>query len=91
MLQEVRALGFNCFGEDQPMPWLRNLPMRMFGHPKGVLGRLGGMIMARVNRDAAEQVIELLEVQPDDKILEVGFGPGVAIQLLLQRVPAKKP
>jgi tRNA A58 N-methylase Trm61 len=70
------------------MPWLRTLPMRMFVHPKGVLGRLGGMIMARMNRDAAEQVIELLDVQSDDKILEVGFGPGVAIQLLLHRAPA---
>jgi ubiquinone/menaquinone biosynthesis C-methylase UbiE len=59
------------------------LAMRMFGHPKGVLGRLGGMIMARMNRNAAEQVIELLDVQSNDKILEVGFGPGIAIQLLL--------
>ena len=71
------------------MPWLRTLPMRMFVHPKGVLGRLGGMIMARMNWDAAEQVIELRDVQSDDKILEVGFGPGVAIQLLLHRAPAR--
>jgi ubiquinone/menaquinone biosynthesis C-methylase UbiE len=44
--------------------------------------------MARVNRDAAAQVIELLNVRPDDRILEVGFGPGVAVQHLLQSVPA---
>ena len=44
--------------------------------------------MARVNRDAAAQIIETLDVRPDDKVLEVGFGPGVAIQLLLHRVPA---
>ena len=62
--------------------------MRMFGRPKGVLGRLGGVIMARVNRDAAVQIIEWLDVRPDDKVLEIGFGPGVAIQLLLHRVPA---
>jgi 16S rRNA A1518/A1519 N6-dimethyltransferase RsmA/KsgA/DIM1 with predicted DNA glycosylase/AP lyase activity len=60
------------------MPWVRELLMRMFGRPKGVLGRLGGVIMARVNRDAAAQVIEVLDVRPDDKVLEVGFGPGVA-------------
>ena len=70
------------------MPWVRELLMRMFGRPKGVLGRLGGVIMARVNRNAAAQVIEVLDVRPDDKILEVGFGPGVAIQMLLRRVPA---
>ncbi len=39
------------------------------------------------NRDAAAQIIEMLDVRPDDKVLEVGFGPGVAIQLLLHRVP----
>jgi ubiquinone/menaquinone biosynthesis C-methylase UbiE len=65
----------------------RQLLMRMFGHPTGILGWLGGVIMARVNRDAAAQIIELLNVRPDDKVLEVGFGPGVAIQLLLQRLP----
>ena len=70
------------------MPWARKLLMRMFGRPKGALGRLGGVIMARMNRDTAEQVIEVLDVRPDDKVLEVGFGPGVAIQLLLHRVPA---
>ncbi len=67
---------------------MHKLLMRMFGRPKGVLGRLGGVIMARVNRDAAAQVIEMPDIRPDDKVLEVGFGPGVAIQMLLQRVPA---
>src|SRR5262245_8935250 len=71
-----------------PIAWGRKLLMRMFGLPKGVLGRLGGIVMARMNHDAAVQVIELLDVRPDDKILEIGFGPGVAIQLLLDRVPA---
>jgi len=70
------------------MAWVSKLLIRMFGRPEGILGRLGGVIMARVNRDAAAQVIELLDVRPDDKVLEVGFGPGVAIQLVLHRVPA---
>ena len=38
--------------------------------------------MARTNRTCAAWVIELLHVQPSDKVLEVGFGPGVGIQLL---------
>lgn len=75
----------NC---DPRMTWVRKLLMRMFGRPMGMLGRLGGIIMARANRDAAAQVIELLDVRPDNKVLEVGFGPGVAIQLLLHRVSA---
>src|SRR5215467_9698172 len=67
------------------MDCARALLMRMFGRPKGVLGRLGGVIMARVNRDAAAEVIGLLDVRPDDRVLEVGFGPGVGIQLLARR------
>src|SRR5215469_11596698 len=66
--------------------WAHELLLRMFGRPKGFLGRLGGVIMARANRDAAKQVIKLLDLRLDDKVLEVGFGPGVGIQLLLERV-----
>lgn len=60
--------------------------MRAFGRPRGVLGRLGGAIMARTNRKVAAWAIDLLEVQPGDSVLEVGFGPGVAIQLLANAV-----
>jgi hypothetical protein len=73
--------------EIKRMGWSRQILMRMFGRPKGILGWLGGVIMARVNGDAAAQVIEMLNVRPDDMVLEIGFGRGVAIQLLLPRVP----
>ncbi|MBO0733015.1 MAG: class I SAM-dependent methyltransferase [Methylocapsa sp.] len=56
--------------------------MRLFGRPQGFLGRLGGLIMARTNRACAEWVLCLLDVQPNDKVLEAGFGPGVCIELL---------
>jgi ubiquinone/menaquinone biosynthesis C-methylase UbiE len=61
--------------------------MRAFGSPKGVVGRLGGVIMARTNRACAVWAVELLAPQPDDRIVEVGFGPGVAIELLAERTP----
>ena len=62
--------------------------MRMFGRPKGILGRLGGIIMARTNRKFASWVINLLDIQPNDRVLEVGFGPGVGIQLLARSASA---
>lgn len=56
--------------------------MRMFGRPTGLLGRLGGIIMARTNQKVAAWAIDLLGVNPSDRVLEVGFGPGVGIQRL---------
>lgn len=65
---------------------LRSLLMRAFGHPQGPLGRLGGIIMARGNAPFAAWVVDLLDLRPADIVLEVGFGPGVAIELLSRRV-----
>jgi SAM-dependent methyltransferase len=56
-----------------------NVLMRAFGRPQG---RLGGIIMASTNEGCGAWVIDLLEVGPNDNVLEVGFGPGVVIQHL---------
>src|SRR5882724_7542153 len=68
------------------MSFGRRILMRMFGRPQGILGRVGGAIMARMNRDAAAQVIGMLDIRPGDRVLEVGFGPGVAVELLAARI-----
>jgi ubiquinone/menaquinone biosynthesis C-methylase UbiE len=61
---------------------LKTVFMRMFGRPTGTLGKLGGLIMARTNAPFARSVISLLDVKPSEEVLEVGFGPGLGIQLL---------
>jgi len=66
------------------MSVVRGILLRMFGRPKGALGKLGGIVMARTNHECAAWVIDLLDIQPNDKVLEVGFGPGVGIQLLVR-------
>jgi ubiquinone/menaquinone biosynthesis C-methylase UbiE len=38
--------------------------------------------MARMNADCGAWVADLLEIAPSDRVLEVGFGPGVVIQRL---------
>src|SRR5262245_21426425 len=86
----TRELGYSCldlFPGDTAMACGPTLLLRLFGRPKGLLGRFGGLIMAWMNRAAAEEVIGLLDVGANDRILEIGFGPGVAIQLLVQRLP----
>ena len=65
-----------------------NLLMNMFGRPRGMIGRLGGVMMARMNADCGVWAAALLEVNPNDRVLEVGFGPGVIIQHLSELAPA---
>ncbi len=60
----------------------RAILLRMFGRPHGLLGRLGGIIMARTNRSYAAWVVDTIGVQPEDNVLDIGCGPGVAIELL---------
>jgi SAM-dependent methyltransferase len=52
---------------------------RQFARPQGALGRLAGWIMARENVRANHLVVEELAVGPDDRVLEIGCGPGVAL------------
>jgi len=50
-----------------------------FRKPSGLLGRLIGNGMARGNEAEARWTIDLLNIQADTRVLEIGFGPGVAI------------
>lgn len=58
-----------------------------FGHPTGLGGRAAGLVMAHrsSNRRRNSWVVSLLDVQPGDRALEIGFGPGLAI-LELSRI-----
>ena len=65
---------------------LRRVLVHQFGNPRGLLGRLAGLIMTvrPSNRERILKTIELLDVRPDDCLLEVGFGPGLGIERALQ-------
>jgi ubiquinone/menaquinone biosynthesis C-methylase UbiE len=52
---------------------------RQFGRPRGLLGALAGWRMGRTNTAVNELTLEQLDLQPGDRVLEVGFGPGVSI------------
>jgi ubiquinone/menaquinone biosynthesis C-methylase UbiE len=53
---------------------------------------MAGWIMAhrRSNRQRNRWAVSLLEVQPTDRVLEIGFGPGVAIAELARRAARGK-
>lgn len=52
-----------------------------FGNPHGALGRVAGWVMGRrtSNVRRSRWAVELLDLQPGERLLEVGCGPGVAI------------
>ncbi len=47
--------------------------------PRGLVGRLTGRALARGNKESNDWTVSLLGIQPKDHVLEVGFGPGMAI------------
>lgn len=55
-----------------------------FGHPTGLGGRAAGLVMAHrsSNRRRNSWAVSLLDVRPDDRVLEIGLGPGLAIREL---------
>jgi ubiquinone/menaquinone biosynthesis C-methylase UbiE len=59
-----------------------------FRKPHGLLGRLAGAIMAArgSNRQRNAWTIELLDLRPDDRFLEIGYGPGLSLALASQTI-----
>jgi SAM-dependent methyltransferase len=55
--------------------------IRQFANPHGTLGLVAGRIMANRTSNVERNVwiAEVLDPEPDAKILEIGHGPGIAI------------
>jgi SAM-dependent methyltransferase len=58
-----------------------------FAHPKGWFGGFVGMILTLKNRERNAWTISMLNIQPDDQVLEIGFGPGQALQEVAKLAP----
>jgi len=63
---------------------LRERLVRQFGDPSGALGKVVGFIMSHrlSNLERISWAVSLLNVRPTDCVLEIGYGPGIAIQIL---------
>ena len=55
-------------------------------HPRGAAGRVTGWVFAHrpSNRQRNRWVVSLLGVRPADRVLEIGFGPGLAVAELVR-------
>ena len=58
-----------------------------FHRPHGLGGRAAGWVMAHrgSNRTRNAWAASLLDVQAEDRVLEIGFGPGIAIDAMARR------
>ena len=67
---------------------LRTKLVRQFHRPTGPVGHVVGWVMATrsSNVERNRWAVDQLDVGPADRVLEIGFGPGVAIEALAARV-----
>ncbi|MCP3939163.1 MAG: class I SAM-dependent methyltransferase [Actinomycetia bacterium] len=71
------------------MSTLKQQLLGQFRRPEGVLGRIAGQIMARrsSNLERNRWTVDLLDLSPDARVLEIGYGPGVALGWVLEEIP----
>lgn len=60
-----------------------------FGNPSGPVGWLAGQVMAGrpSNRLRNRWTVDLMALEPGHRVLEVGYGPGFALELVSPLVP----
>jgi SAM-dependent methyltransferase len=59
-----------------------------FAYPRGLWGRLAGQVMAHkaANVERGKWALAELDPGPDDRVLELGYGPGVTLSDACRRV-----
>ena len=55
--------------------------------PRGLFGRVSSLMMRRINTEMNEHMVALLDLSGDEHVLEIGFGPGMGVQLLVAALP----
>src|SRR5215217_578594 len=58
-----------------------------FKKPSGFFGLLSATIMIKGNKGKYEKLIKDLDLQPTEKILEIGYGPGIGINMIAEACP----
>lgn len=66
----------------------RQTIVRQFKQPKGRLGKLAGHLMAnrKSNIERNKWVVDLMELKDNHHVLEIGYGPGMAVDYLAQQL-----
>lgn len=61
---------------------LREFIASQFKKPTGLLGIFTSNLMVKNNRKNYDRLIKDLDIQQHDKLLEIGYGPGIGIRML---------
>jgi cyclopropane fatty-acyl-phospholipid synthase-like methyltransferase len=64
---------------------LRQLFAFQFKKPTGLFGLFSSNIMVKNNRKNYDRLINDLDVQQNDKLLEIGYGPGIGLHMIAER------
>ena len=56
-----------------------------FKKPSGLFGIFTSNLMIKENMSRYDMLIKDLDIQPHDRILEIGYGPGVGIELIAEK------
>ena len=60
------------------------VPVNPFGTPSGIAGQLAGWLMGTLNAPLYEELLPLLDLRPDQRVLEIGYGAGRMIPMMLK-------
>ena len=74
--------------ESQSPRSFRGWLVGQFGRPTGAWGHVVGWMMAHrtSNRRRNRWTVDLLDLRPGERVLEIGFGPGLALEQAARRV-----
>jgi cyclopropane fatty-acyl-phospholipid synthase-like methyltransferase len=67
---------------------LKTFIASQFKKPSGLFGIFSSNIMIKGNKDKYEKLINELSLQPGDKLLEIGYGPGTGINMIARACPS---
>ena len=72
----------------KPRQRMREAVVSQFRNPRSAGGHVTGWIMSHrsSNVSRGRWAVELLDIQPDERVLELGCGPGVALASIAERL-----
>jgi ubiquinone/menaquinone biosynthesis C-methylase UbiE len=83
----LHALSLTRQDDDPRSMLLRPLLARQLARPSGLAGLLMRRVLNKVNARVNRTALDLLELRPDDRLLDIGFGGGLVLREALNRLP----